>query len=192
MKKIGLAVAFVFHIQIVLAQKNVVVDVLLTETLQQRNEVSYAAPLLSWDDFKGRPDESTLWTAVTYSGIKLRCESKLNGGTFHLQIKLFPYMDRSRSWYKESGHNNYTLSHEQRHFDITILVTRQLAEALQQATYSYKTYARQVDAIHDDYLRKLNEMQDQYDKETDHGMKRTAQRMWDRNIAQKLAQYAVQ
>ncbi|HTN47507.1 MAG TPA: DUF922 domain-containing protein [Flavipsychrobacter sp.] len=191
MRKLGLAVFFVFHTAVTLAQKNVVVDVLLTETLQQRNEVSYAAPLLSWDDFKGRPDENTPWTAVTYSGIKLRCESKLNSGTLHLQIKLFPYMDRSRSWYKASGHNNYTLSHEQRHFDITILVTRQLAEALQQATYSYKTYNKQIDAIHDAYLRKLNEMQDLYDKETDHGMKRSAQRAWDRDIAQKLAQYAV-
>lgn len=168
------------------AQTEITADVQITDALKERNEVSFTDPVLSWDDFKGRPDKNSEWTAMTYSGIKLRYEYKHKDGWYNVKIMLYPYMDKTRSWYTEAGHNNHTLAHEQRHFDITILIAKQLAQELQQKNYSSKAFAKQINKVHEEYLEKLRQMQEQYDEETNHGISKGRQRMWDRKIESEL------
>lgn len=185
LKNILLFFISVFWISSVAAQE-MTVQVILTDALQERNEVPYTRPMLSWDDFNGKPDHRSEWTAMTYSGIKLRYEYKHQNKQHSVKVMLYPYMDKARSWYKEEGHNDYTLAHEQRHFDITMLITHQLAEELRQAHYSTKNFAQQINNIHEQYLEKLRQMQDDYDKETNHGIHKVKQGVWNRKIAREL------
>ena len=174
----------------VIAQNNVTTEVIITDALREKNEVPFTEPALSWDDFKGRPERNVDWTAMTYSGIKLRYEYKVKNGNYTIKIQLYPYMDRTRSWYIEQGHNDHTLAHEQLHFDITILVTKQLAQELRNMEYNPKKFSRQIDDMHEEFLEKLRKMQDEYDEQTMHGVKVREQKMWDRKIETQMNQFA--
>lgn len=183
---IGLIAIWIFSVSYAFGQTNVTADVIITDALQERNEVSFSNPALTWDDFKGKPDKHSEWTAMTYSGIKLRYEYKHHKDNYTVKILLYPYMDKTRSWYTDAGHNNYTLAHEQRHFDITILITKQLAEKMRSMEYSPHNFAKQINNVHDEYLEKLRQMQDDYDEETRHGINKYKQRIWDRRIESEL------
>lgn len=186
MKNVLLIVVGLFVSLNAAAQNEVIADVVITDALSERNEVSFTQSALNWDDFKGKPDKNSEWTAMTYSGIKLRYEYKRKNDQYTVTIMLYPYMDKTRSWYREEGYNDYTLAHEQRHFDITILVTKQLARELRQMSYSPKTFTKQINKIHGEYLEKLRQMQDQYDEQTKHGMNKSRQQMWDKKIETEL------
>lgn len=165
-------------------------EVHLTTALQGKQEVPFTTPNLTNKDFKGRPDKSGNWTAMTYSGIKLRQSFRSNGNRQVLKIELYPYMDQAKSWLTPDADNPYTLSHEQLHFDITILVAKQLAVALQQASFTSKNYDREIHNIHQEYLKKLNDLQELYDEETQNGQRTSVQRAWKNKIAQALLEFS--
>ena len=164
-------------------------EVEITDALKGRNEVPFTQPQLRWSDFQGKPDKKSDWTAMTYSGIKLKYESKYYDHRQHILIKLYPYMDQSRSWYKDNGHNNYTLAHEQIHFNITILVATQLAEVFRNTDFTKDNFSKKINRLHDEYIQKLEDLQAQYDDETAHGTRQLPQRMWERKVQQQLSAF---
>ncbi len=184
-------IAFLFSYK-ALSQNIIAAQVQLTDALKKRDEVSFSEPRLTWDDFKGQPVKGTKWTAMTHSGIKLTMEYRRSKREEHILIQLYPYMDKASSWYTEKGYNDYTLAHEQLHFDITILVARQLAEALSNKMFNPKKYVSQIDKLHNEYLAKLKKMQDDYDGETNHGINKSQQYRWRKLINAEMQKLALE
>ncbi len=184
MKKLFLA-GWMVCISGILWAQNITTEAKLTDVLKGKNEVSFSHPKLTWNHFRKKADSKDGWTAMTYSGIKLRQRYEPHNNQARLYIDVYAYMDQSQSWYAPGADNPYTLSHEQLHFDITILIAKQLVQALNEATFSKRHYDREVQAIHKSYLQKLNEMQQLYDDETQNGQRASVQRAWERKIAQE-------
>jgi len=169
------------------AQEVFNVEVHLTDALKEKNEVPFSASKLTWDDFKGEPDRSSPWVAMTFSGIKLKYDYSGRNHVYNARVFIYPYMDPSTSWYKEKGHDDYTLAHEQLHFDITILMAKKMAIAIKKhKAYNAKNYAKTINRIHEEYLKKLKLMQNHYDEETRHGINRQKQSQWSLKIKQEL------
>ena len=78
---------------------------------------------LTWDDFKGRPDENSFAAAITQSGFGYRMSVQNVNGRIKMDITVFCYFNKANSWVKKGENTNYALLHEQHHFDITYINT---------------------------------------------------------------------
>jgi hypothetical protein len=168
------------------AQKIQNVDVIFTPSLIETGELAYSESPLTWKHFKGNPDRNSHYVAMTYSGFKIKMESKSRKGEASARLLICPYMKTKQSWYKDEGHNEYTLAHEQRHFDITAIVTRQFAEEVKRLSFTSSNISAEISKLYDKYNERLREMQNRYDEETNHGIKADQQAIWDEQLKQEI------
>src|SRR5690606_17956063 len=106
--------------------------------------------------------------------------------TMSAKVRLLPFMDRAKSWCKPYAMNDYTLEHEQRHFDITALITHELADEIRKTNFYLLDFPTTIMKLHSQYIEKLKEMQEAYDEATAHGDHNEAQMEWNARIKARL------
>jgi hypothetical protein len=186
MRNIILLLLALFATTNAFAQKIEDVAVTISPSLQEQGEIAYSGKPLTWDRFKGKPDNSCGYVAMTYSGIKIRYTYATRNGVTTAQVQLCPYMEENLSWYKAEGHDDYTLAHEQKHFDITALVTQEFATELKKQSFTVSNFSAALKQMHQEYLHKLAQMQAQYDEETEHGVNAERQKKWSKQLSEEL------
>lgn len=84
--------------------------------------------LLTWDDFTGKPDKSSVHEANTYWKLNYRFQGiTFNGDTAkfnELSVKL--ELDKDKTWIKSGKETPGLLKHEQGHFDIGLLCQQEI------------------------------------------------------------------
>jgi len=168
------------------AQKIEDMTITISPSLQEQGEVAYSEKPLTWDRFKGKPDNSCSYIAMTYSGIKMRYTYATRNGVTKAEIQLCPYMEEGLSWYKAEGHDDYTFAHEQKHFDITALVTQEFAAELKKKSFNVSNFSSELKQMHQEYLHRLAQRQAKYDEETEHGVNAERQRKWSKELSEEL------
>ena len=142
---------------------------------------------LSWPDFKGRPDGPSFAAAITQSGFGYQLTMRsLNSRTI-INITVYCYFNKNKSWVKKGANNEYALLHEQHHFDITFINTCLFINKLNEAKFTKSNCGPLSAKIHDECFIALNNMQNQYDGETSNGRKKELQAYWNKKIDQQLA-----
>ena len=141
---------------------------------------------LTWKDFRGKPQRNTGVAAVTASGITFgyslqRTNSKIVGFKYTVDSHFYP----NKSWYDPALANDHILQHERLHFDITELYVRQLRKHLETLELS-EHIQRDIKRLHDDANQQLAQMQNRYDKETDHSRNDSIQAKWQVFVANEL------
>jgi hypothetical protein len=137
---------------------------------------------LTWDDFKGAAPSSSPYVALTHSAIVLNFSGQDNTLNFSIESAFYP----KKSW-KKKNVNEYILKHEQGHFDITEIYARILRKELQEMKFKkYETLGNEVQQVFNKNSKACDDMQDQYDNETDHSKKKEEQYLWDAKIAGML------
>ena len=131
-----------------------------------------AARRLSWSDFKGEPPINASNAALTSSGILINFST--NGQSFHYELSC--NFDKNNSWGRVK--NDYILSHEQGHFDIAEIYTRKLNKALKRYRYRAASFNKDVNAIYRNTMSELQQMQNEYDRQTDYSRNPLQQRKW--------------
>lgn len=86
------------------------------------------------------------------------------------------------SWKRTKSCTNYTLNHEQRHFDISEVFARKLRSAFADYEFSRRTVARDIDAIFKKVCTEKDSVNSLYDKETYHSLNQEKQAAWDKQI----------
>lgn len=121
--------------------------------------------------------ENTTTLAFIVSGIYLKIVTYPRGiKKWSASAVMSPY--KSQILKRISGENlAEILNHEQRHFDITEIVVRDLNKALKNIKEEQK-----ADYLYELYKEKLKLMQTQYDYETEHYNNRKKQINWDNKI----------
>src|SRR5436305_7259585 len=74
---------------------------------------------LTWNDFKGAPDNNHPGGAVTASGFAFDSRIDYDGKNIHLNIGVYTFFSKNDSWRKPQINSEYHLLHEQHHFDLT-------------------------------------------------------------------------
>src|SRR5690349_11405569 len=102
------------------------------ETSLSPSEVVYFEPAksLDWDDFAGNPPEGGRAAAVTVSGFGYVANVNTRAGSGIIDIKVYCYFHKNKSWVKPGRNTDYILSHEQHHFDISYIAANIFAEKL--------------------------------------------------------------
>lgn len=142
---------------------------------------------LTWVDFKGRPDASSVAGAITESGFGYRMSMQSYNNRTSINITVFCYFNKNKSWVKKGMKTDYALEHEQHHYDITYINTCMFIQKLKEARLTKSNFASVVEKIHDECFAALNKMQDDYDGETSNGRIERIQFAWNKKINEQLA-----
>ncbi|MCH7647703.1 MAG: hypothetical protein IIA83_03760 [Thaumarchaeota archaeon] len=116
-----------------------------------------------------------------------------------IKIESVAILNRDKSWLEEKAKNEKALNHEQRHFDIAEIHARIFKEHLEEF-FSNKifpcpeTFSESLEIaiineiydisfyIHEEMVQRVNQVQNQYEIETDAGRIPEAQKKWDDKI----------
>lgn len=140
-------------------------------------------PALTWKDFKGNPDKKSSYFANTSSGFEFTVA--IEGE----QIKIFLpcYFHPNESWVKKEKETPELLEHEQLHLDITELNVRKMRKAfLKLKGLKVSEINAQSKKIVGIYSKESDQMQKDYDKETNHSINKTAQSNWEKRVEEEL------
>lgn len=141
------------------------------------NIVWTTARPLRWADFQGPVNLAkadryaaecvSYWKPIFYKrGDSLFC-------------RLLTMFDKKESWDTKHRPDSLGLTHEQTHFDITELFARSIRSALRLQAHRPSDVLQVVR----EWSARCGELQDQYDRETRHGLDEAKQREWNAYVA---------
>ncbi len=142
---------------------------------------------LTWADFKGRPDAASRAAAITESGFGYRMAMQSYNNKTSINITVYCYFNKNKSWVKRGMKNAYALLHEQHHYDITYINTCLFIQKLSAVKLTKSNFNSLVEKIYEECFTALNKMQDDYDGETSNGRIEAMQMFWNKKIDAQLA-----
>jgi len=141
---------------------------------------------LSFEDFRARPTPGSRFAASIFTSFSFDVASQIINGILEVEISSKAYMLKDQSWARGESKNDWTLNHEQRHFDITMIVMERLKNTLLNLEIYPDEYDSVINYYYLEAFREMNRLQDQYDRETRHGMDRGAQEKWNKKLDHAL------
>lgn len=139
---------------------------------------------LSWNDFKGSVDNKLQFKAWTCSGVFYKIEQISKD---KITVSIITFFDPHKSWLDKKIVSGKLLEHEQHHFDITKIQSRLFMKDLLEVGFSTKENT--IEKIRQAYVRNLKEIcniNDRYDKETEHSTNEEQQELWNARINRML------
>lgn len=144
-----------------------------------------ASRKLTWDDFKGPVPPDAVPAATTASGISYRYSANLMHHEVNLDFDVTAYFYPEESWYKAERCDAQILQHEQLHFDISEVFARRMRMKLRQTSFT-ENVKSEIQKIYRETLNELEDLQDQYDWETNFSRNTEAQERWNTRIKEAL------
>lgn len=158
-------------------------------TLLQRNAPPHTDSIyyslsrkLTWDDFKGRPETGNAAVAITNSGFGFNMGARTKGNSMQLNVTVNCSFNKAHSWVKKGYDNDYVLNHEQHHFDISWYCATVFYNKLKAAKITATNYSKVITDAYTESTALLTQLQDLYDSETQNGILRDKQEIWNKKI----------
>ena len=138
-------------------------------------------------DFKGRPHPGEAHAALTSATIVAQVACKGGQFTGHVQAAFDP----STSWWREPATMTpKLLRHEQLHIDITEVYARRLRQKLAGVHFPCAQLGPELERLSQGVYADWEKAEDQYDRDTNHGLKPALQAQWEAQVQQQLAELA--
>ena len=141
---------------------------------------------LLWPDFKGAPNTGGNVAAITMSGFGYKASIKNNGNNGQLNIGVYCYFNKEKSWVKPDKKTAYILNHEQHHFDISFIAATIFTAKLKNTVITASNCTAQLQRIYKECCDLMNKMQDDYDGQTKNGQVKDVQQQWNGYLDKKL------
>jgi len=146
---------------------------------------------ISFNDFQAKPPQNSRFQAAIFPSFGYDLKRELRGGVIHLDLILKVYMIKSASWAFPMIKSNYSLNHEQRHFDLVKLISERFKSKLLSEKLNPDNYEGIINFEYLEFYREMNRLQERYDQETNHGSNKAMQDEWNHWIDSQLkAQYS--
>lgn len=141
---------------------------------------------LVWNDFKGKPDDSSVAAAITASGFGYKADFKSVGTKSQLNIAVYCYFSKKNSWVKPGRTTAYILTHEQHHFDISFIAANIFLDKLKAAGITKANYNTLLPKLYNECVALMNKMQNDYDGQTKNGQLKDVQLQWNDFVSGKV------
>lgn len=141
---------------------------------------------LTWADFQSHIRATSVFEAQVMPGFGYNQQAEMIKGTINVKIAVKTYVPKSACWANYSGRDDYTLNHEQRHFDIVKIISDQFKQKILDQKLTPDNFEAIINMQYLDSYRDMDAMQEAYDKETSHGTNRFAQGKWNDRIDKEL------
>lgn len=139
---------------------------------------------IQWSEFKGEADRNS--SRAASSNCRIDYTFKFTSKSLTTEVKCF--FDPSRSWVHSRNSSENLRIHEMGHFDICEIYGRKLRKAFEDygKKMNVQTVQKDLEVIFNRLWAEYREKQEQYDRETRHGMNPEAQQNWLDKIAADL------
>jgi hypothetical protein len=141
---------------------------------------------LTWADFQSKLAPRGPYAASVMPSIAYEQQSKIADGTIYVTLAMKAYVAKSSCWVKPGIHDNYSLNHEQRHFDVVKIIAEQFKQKILAQKLTPDTYEGFITMQYLDSYRDMYAMQQAYDKETGNGRHPDIQARWNERIDKEL------
>ena len=157
-------------------------------TEQPEGDTIYYSPKrpLRWDDFQAKPIGGR-YEAEVFPSIGYTEEVEVVKGIVNVKLAVKAYVPKSACWVRPGSRNDYSLNHEQRHFDIVKIIAERFKQKLRAEKLTVDNYDGPINVQYLESFHDMNVMQDQYDDETRHGTDTFTQQRWNEKIDKELA-----
>jgi predicted secreted Zn-dependent protease len=141
-----------------------------------------------WNEFRTRGtrpagvnEDAQIKTTTVAGGFRWHQRSGEDCHVTNVDIGLS--VDRSRTWVVTGHQSDDLLRHEQGHYDITALGTRELYNRVLQLTApECSDLSERVQQIQAEIQAEIDEVDDRYDDRTSHGNTASVQQTWEARI----------
>jgi hypothetical protein len=138
---------------------------------------------LTFNDFQSKyTPRNPTYAAGVMPSIGYDEQAKTVDGTIYVSIEMKAYLPKSTCWVRYGYKDDYTLNHEQRHFDVVKIIAEQYKQKVLAARLTPDNYEAFINMQYLDSYGDMNAMQEAYDKETSHGRNTYAQAKWNDKI----------
>lgn len=146
--------------------------------------LNWSSRKLSWSDYKANPNPGSDAAASTTTYLAISYNISTKGFSYKIQSRF----SKTRSWGRHKS--DYILSHEQGHFDIAEIFARKLNKAMSEYNFDRKSYQKDLNKIYQEIVDGKEEMQNEYDEETNHSINKEKQAKWLEKIEKLLEETA--
>lgn len=137
---------------------------------------------LQWPDFTGKAQPESTASALSFTGFGYNAIVREDKDTVWVHLWLQTYFVRSGSWVRPGQANSHALSHEQLHFDIAKIAELAFRDTVTRVTFSPDYYPAEIKILFLDFWRRMNHMQETFDRDTGHGTNQAAEAAWKKKI----------
>jgi hypothetical protein len=155
---------------------------------------------LTWADFRGpiMNGQQVAWILATIVVEPVRVDAvEREGGGVVVRVRnpnVYALMNKLQSGAQVGGRTERNLAHEQIHFDLVEYLARRLSRELHEMTIAGPAASPElqrdlliaVDKRYQETMIDLQRLQEQYDGETSHGRRASAQKKWAEKAASLL------
>lgn len=139
---------------------------------------------IKWTDFRDKPGAKSRFNAAIFTSLAMEGNPYVSDGQIKMPIEVKVYMLPGSSWVRNQ--NDYSLNHEQRHFDVTRIVGDRLIASLEALDLNPDNYDAMINDAFFDAYREMNRLQELYDKQTSHGINKDEQNKWNTMLDEGL------
>ncbi len=142
---------------------------------------------LEWSDFKGIPPPPSAVAAITSSGFGYKADMKSRNAVGQINIAVYCYFSKPKSWVRQKSKSNYILEHEQHHFDATYLAAQNFIKNIRAAKITLENMNEVLGKLYNQANAAMNKMQNDYDGETRNGILKDQQERWNSFFLEQLS-----
>jgi len=140
---------------------------------------------MTWADFTGIMPISTKYSAQIFNNFEYLAPLNLENGILNINLQMKVYILKSNSWTSSCDLSEYSIAHEQVHFDLTkIIVERFKQKALKILTID--NYDSELQLLFIEMYREMNRLQKEYDNESNHSINILGQQKWQQFVTEEL------
>lgn len=144
--------------------------------------------MLTWDDFRGTPVQEGRAAAITVSGFGYNADVLRTDTEGTINIQVYCYFDQDKSWVKKEHKNDYVLNHEQLHFNVSYIAAIEFVNKLRNTKFTAGNYKTLLPQLYADGMKRMEQLQMEYDSETRNGLDKDIQAKWDERLRIALEQ----
>jgi len=146
----------------------------------------HAESPLEWPDFKGAPGPSSPIAAITTSGFGYKADMKTLNGKGQINIGVYCFFNKDRSWVRPGRTTDYILTHEQHHFDASYLAANLFMQRVRNTSMSASDCNTILPQLYRECCDTMNKLQNDYDGQTHNGQLDDVQEKWNDYFVAKL------
>ncbi len=155
-----------------------------------KDTVYYQERKVTWNDFLGQVRSQSKYGAAIYSSFGINSKMFVENGIIKIEVTPSVFTDKKMSWAKAEIKNEYSLKHEQLHFDICYLMALKFLKTIRVLkAESLDDLSSMIQYEYLEFYKKTHELQEQYDEETNHSILKEQQKNWEIQINKEIKEF---
>jgi len=140
---------------------------------------------MTWADFTGTVPKTSKYSAQIFNNFEYIAPLHLENGVLIINLQMKVYMLKSGSWTSSTDLSNYSIAHEQVHFDLTKIVAESFKQKAK-AILTVDNYDSELQLLFIEMYREMNRLQKNYDDESNHSINVLGQQKWQQFVDSEL------